>query len=72
MAVTLAFIVMMDANSLRREVGRQAEAINRLNAASTGCDEPPLRDRMGHSAIEMAVGVFVGGLVALIFQHVRA
>ena len=29
-AVTLAFIVVIDANSLRQHVGRQAAAINRL------------------------------------------
>ena len=32
-AVTLAFIVMIDANSLRQHVGRQAAAINRLAGA---------------------------------------
>ena len=71
-AVTLAFIVMMDANSLRRQVGRQAEAINRLTAASTGADQPPLRERMGHSIIEMVAGVLVGVLVALILHDVGA
>lgn len=67
-AVTLAFIVMMDANSLRRQVGRQAEAINRLNAASTGVDQP-LRERMGHTKIEMLAGVLVGIGVALLVQR---
>ena len=32
-ALSLAFIVMLDANSLRRQVGRHAEAINRLAEA---------------------------------------
>ena len=68
-AMTLAFIVMMDANSLRRQVGRQAEAINRLNAASTGADQPPLRERMGHTKIEMLAGVLVGIGVALLVQR---
>jgi acid phosphatase family membrane protein YuiD len=31
-ALALAFIVMLDANSLRRQVGKHAEALNRLNA----------------------------------------
>jgi acid phosphatase family membrane protein YuiD len=69
-AVTLAFIVMMDASSLRRQVGRQAEAINRLNAASTGPDQPPLRERMGHTKIEMLAGIFVGVVVAVLVQGV--
>src|SRR3954470_1816911 len=35
-AVTLAFIVMIDANSLRQHVGRQAAAINRLAGTDSG------------------------------------
>lgn len=61
-ALTLAFIVMLDANSLRRQVGRHAVAINRLAVAST--DHQPLRERMGHTRIEIAAGVLVGILVA--------
>lgn len=67
-AVTLAFIVMMDANSLRRQVGRQAEAINRLNAASTEADQPLLRERLGHTKFEMLAGILVGVGVALFVQ----
>ncbi len=69
-AVTLAFIVMMDANSLRRQVGRQAEAINRLSAATSLGDIPPLRERMGHTKIEMLAGVLVGISVALLVQRI--
>src|SRR4051812_28034248 len=35
-AVTLAFIVMIDANSLRQHVGRHAAAINRLAGSAAG------------------------------------
>ncbi|MDO5624551.1 MAG: divergent PAP2 family protein [Pseudomonadota bacterium] len=59
-AVTLAFIVLLDASSLRRQVGRQAEAINRLR----GPQDTPLRERMGHTPVEMAAGVAVGCAVA--------
>lgn len=69
-AVTLAFIVMMDANSLRRQVGRQAEAINRLSEAASLGDIAPLRERMGHTKIEMLVGVLVGIGVALLVQRI--
>jgi len=61
-AITLAFIVMLDANSLRRQVGEQAMVINRLAAESMG--NRPLRERMGHSALEIAAGVVVGISVA--------
>jgi len=61
-ALALAFIVMLDANSLRRQVGKHAEAINRLNADRP--DTTPLRERMGHTRIEIAAGILVGVGVA--------
>ena len=67
-AITLAFIVMLDANSLRNQVGRCAQAINHLNA-ERGKTDKPLRERMGHSRLEIAAGVIVGILTAwLVFQ----
>jgi hypothetical protein len=61
-ALTLAFIVMLDANSLRRQVGRQAEAINRLARGEEAI--PALRERMGHSRVEILAGIVVGIAVA--------
>ncbi len=61
-AVTLAFIVMLDANSLRRQVGKHAVAINKL---ATGVpDHQHLRERMGHILLEIAAGIAVGVAVA--------
>jgi acid phosphatase family membrane protein YuiD len=57
-AVTLCFIVMIDANSLRQHVGRQAAAINRLGGAGAGV--PPLRERMGHTLVEIGGGIVTG------------
>jgi acid phosphatase family membrane protein YuiD len=57
-AVTLAFIVMIDANSLRQHVGRQAAAINRLGGA--GPTATPLRERMGHTLVEIGGGICTG------------
>lgn len=57
-AVTLAFIVMLDANSLRRQVGKHAVAINKLAGSTT--DHVTLRERMGHTRIEIAAGILVG------------
>ncbi len=57
-AVTLAFIVMIDANSLRQHVGRQAGAINRLADGSTG--HTVLRERMGHTLVEIGGGICTG------------
>jgi acid phosphatase family membrane protein YuiD len=63
-ALALAFVVMLDANSLRRQVGKHAETINRLNADRP--DTTPLRERMGHTRLEIAAGILVGvGVAAL-------
>lgn len=60
-AITLAFIVLLDANSLRQQVGKHAKAINLLQE---GKEIKPLRERMGHTRIEILAGVLVGGGVA--------
>lgn len=61
-ALTLAFIVMLDAGSLRRHLGKQAAAINR-HAARQGAPEG-LRERLGHSPAEILAGIAVGVAVA--------
>lgn len=58
-ALTLAYIVLLDANSLRRQVGLQAARLNLLSM-----EQVPLRERIGHSRLEIAVGLLVGGAVA--------
>ncbi len=62
-ALALAFIVLLDANSLRNQVGKQAKAINMLNK---GNEMPDLRERMGHSKLELLGGIVVGIVTAYI------
>ena len=57
-AVTLAFIVMIDANSLRQHVGRHAASLNRLHDGKDG--HVVLRERMGHTLVEIAGGIATG------------
>ncbi len=68
-AVTLAFIVMIDANSLRQHVGRQAAAINKLACETVG--HIVLRERMGHTLVEItggiATGIGMGFLINAVF-----
>ncbi|MRW94291.1 divergent PAP2 family protein [Duganella sp. FT80W] len=68
-AVTLCFIVIIDANSLRQHVGKQAAAINRL--AKDDGNHKWLRERMGHTLVEIAgglcTGIAIGHLVNAIF-----
>jgi len=67
-AVTLCFIVMIDANSLRQHVGRQAAAINRLAGTDTG--HKVLRERMGHTLVEIGGGIVTGILIAHLVYRV--
>lgn len=67
-AVTLAFIVLLDANSLRRQVGRHAETINRMNVGNDGFK--PLRERMGHTRVEIMAGILVGIAVAYLCRGI--
>jgi len=67
-AVTLAFIVMIDANSLRQHVGRHAAAINRLAGETASGAHQHLRERMGHTLVEIGGGIVTGILMGhLIF-----
>lgn len=63
-ALTLAFIVMLDANSLRRAVGKHAVEINKL--AKNDPEYQLLRERMGHTKFEILGGVVVGCLVGFV------
>jgi acid phosphatase family membrane protein YuiD len=56
-ALALAFIVILDANSLRQQVGKHAIAINVLNKDKP---EKPLRERMGHTRLEILAGIVTG------------
>ena len=62
-AIALAFIVMLDASSLRRQVGKHAIAINKLNVLISGA---PLflRERIGHTRVEIFAGMVTGSVVA--------
>ena len=62
-AVALAFIVMLDANRLRQQVGKHAAAINQLNRDK---QQPVLRERMGHTRWEILAGI-VTGIIAAVF-----
>jgi acid phosphatase family membrane protein YuiD len=59
-SITLAFIVVLDAASLRRQVGNHAAAINRLTGIGN------LREKMGHTPLEIATGLLIGCSVAAI------
>jgi acid phosphatase family membrane protein YuiD len=61
-ALTLAFIVVLDAISLRRQIGKQAQMINRL-ADLSDSKSKLLRERIGHTPVEILAGITTGCLV---------
>ena len=68
----LLFIVMTDAIGVRRETGRQGSAINLLMDWFTQETDPEtenqdLKERMGHSPLEVLVGFLWGSACALLF-----
>ncbi len=60
-AITLAFIVMLDANALRKHIEQQAKHINQM------CPTAKLRERIGHSKMEILGGMVTGGLCGWFF-----
>ena len=67
-AIALSFVVMLDANSLRRQIGRQAEVINKL--AEKQKSGTPLRERMGHSKVEILAGTATGIIAAWLVNNI--
>ena len=61
-AITLALIVILDASSLRKQIGKHAITLNRLASSTEGF--VMLRERVGHSRIEICAGILVGVTVA--------
>lgn len=62
-ALSTAFIVLLDATSLRRQIGLHAQHLNRLNTTGQA-GESLLRERIGHSRAEVLVGLAVGAFIA--------
>ncbi len=68
----LLFVVMTDAIGVRRETGRQGSAINLLmdwftEENETETDNPDLKERMGHSPLEVLVGLLWGIGCAMLY-----
>ncbi len=70
----LSFVVMYDASGVRRETGRQAEILNDI-IENFGKDHPDkfskrLKELIGHSPLEVAVGALLGVVLGLL-MYVR-
>ena len=62
-AIALAFIVILDAASLRKQIGLQAAIVNRV-VTHLNIESVALRERVGHTKTEILAGVVVGVAVA--------
>lgn len=68
-ALIFSFVVMYDAQSVRRAAGRQAAVLNRLVEdvfAMRGIQEDRLRELLGHTPFEVLVGAALGVAVGLL------
>ena len=58
-ALAVLFIVMLDAGSLRKQVGHHAAHLNKLGGTMAH------RERVGHTLVEMLMGLVTGATVAM-------
>ena len=68
-ALIFSFVVMYDAQGVRRAAGRQATVLNRLIddlVAMRGIQEDRLRELLGHTPFEVLVGGALGVTVGLL------
>ena len=63
LGLTVMLLFMMDAFTLRRKVGEHAKILNRLQ------NKIILRERMGHSGLEIFCGLVLGAILGYIFSN---
>ena len=68
-AAILAIIVMHDAMGVRLETGRQAAVINRLLRESREPSREVLKEFVGHTPAQVAVGALIGGANAFLMHR---
>jgi hypothetical protein len=69
LAASFAIVVMFDAQGVRRATGRQARILNKITDDiywQGKIQEGRLRELVGHTPIEVIVGVFLGIIIALL------
>ena len=70
-ATVLAFVVLYDAQGIRRQAGNQARIINRMlqNVENAGIKvDKNLKELLGHTPIQVLGGTLLGIIVALIMN----
>jgi hypothetical protein len=68
MAFFFAFIIMFDAQGVRRQSGRQAEALNKIIEdiyLNKGVKQERLIELLGHTPVQVLIGAALGVVVAV-------
>ncbi len=69
LAFCFAVVTMFDAQGVRRQSGKQAEALNKILDdiyAQKGLQDERLKELFGHTPVEVFAGAVLGALVALL------
>ena len=73
LGVVFSLVVMYDATGVRRETGKQGKLINSIlqwpEAAHDNSPSSDLKEKLGHSPLEVVVGTVIGVICALAFYH---
>ena len=73
LAAALSFVVLYDASGVRWAAGRTAARLNALllssaadlSSSASSLVDPPLKENIGHTKLEVLVGSLIGPLIAL-------
>ena len=65
LGVGIALIVMYDASGVRRSAGLHAVEINRISSQISETSEVNLKEKLGHTKLEVIVGSVIGPLITL-------
>jgi len=65
LAVGISLIIMYDASGIRKAAGVHAEEINKLSKNLQINESPNLKEKLGHTKIEVVVGSILGPLITL-------
>jgi acid phosphatase family membrane protein YuiD len=74
LAFAFAIVVMFDAQGVRRATGKQAEILNKIMDDiywQSKIQEMRLRELIGHTPIEVIMGLLLGIVIALVSQAGR-
>lgn len=63
LGLSVMMLFIMDAHNLRIKVGKHAEVLNKLQ------NETVLRERMGHTWLEIFCGLIVGAAIGYVFAN---